>query len=258
MARTLLVLNWKMNPERLADAEALFTATKKASRISSLVGLVVCPPTLFLGALRKKYDGTVLLGAQDVYGENTGAHTGAISPNMLESLGVKYVIVGHSERRRDGETNDVVAKKVSATLVAHLTPIVCVGEHERDEKGSHFAFLEEQITASLKNVGKARAKNLVIAYEPLWAIGKTYKAAIDAYALHETTIFIRKILARLFGRTLGMSIKILYGGSVESGNAGHLMKGTGIAGYLIGHASLDADELKALIQSATLYVNPRN
>ncbi len=171
---------------------------------------------------------------------------------------MKYVILGHSERRRDGETNEVVAKKVVTALTSHLVPIVCIGERERDEKGSHFAFLEEQITASLKGIGKARAKNLVIAYEPLWAIGRTYKAALDPYALHETTIFIRKILAKMFGRAIGMSIKILYGGSVESGNVAELMKGTGIAGYLIGHASLDPEELRALIKAATLYAHSHN
>lgn len=249
MARTLLVLNWKMNPERLLDAETLFAATKRIARSSRAVGLVVCPPSLFLGALRKKYDGTVLLGAQDVYPDTKGSHTGSISPYMLESLNAKYVIVGHSERRRDGETNEIVAQKAIAALGAHLTPIVCIGEHERSGDGDHFAFIESQLTASLKGIPKAKAKNIVIAYEPLWAIGKTYSAAIDPYSLQETVIFIHKILTKLFGRTLGMSIPVLYGGSVESANVRDLVKGSGVSGFLVGHASLDADELRAIVKA---------
>lgn len=249
MARTLLVLNWKMNPERLADAEELFTATKRISKLSRSVGLVVCPPALFLGALRKKYDGDVLLGAQDVYHTTKGSHTGSISPLMLASLNAKYVIVGHSERRRDGETDALVAQKATATLAVHLSPIICVGEHERTENGDHFSFLEAQLIASLKGIPKAKAKSIVIAYEPLWAIGKTYTSAIDPHALHETVIFIRKILTKLFGRTLGLSIPVLYGGSVESKNILELVRGAKVSGFLIGHASLDADELRAIVRA---------
>ena len=238
-----------MNPERLADAEELFTATKRISKLSRSVGLVACPPALFLGALRKKYDGDVLLGAQDVYHNSKGSHTGSISPEMLSSLNVKYVIVGHSERRRDGETDMLVSQKASAALALHLSPIICVGEPARSDNGDHFSFLEAQLTASLKGISKAKAKQIVIAYEPLWAIGKTYSSAIDPHALQETVIFIRKILAKIFGRTLGMSIPVLYGGSVESKNISELVRGAKVSGFLIGHASLDADELRAIVRA---------
>ena len=249
MARTLLVLNWKMNPERLVDAETLFTATKRIAHSSRGVGMVVCPPTLFLGALRKKYDGEVLLGAQDVYHNMKGSHTGSISPDMLSSLNVKYVIVGHSERRRDGETDALVSQKASAAIASHLTPIICIGEHERSENGDHFAHIESQLIASLKGIPKAKAKNIVIAYEPLWAIGKMYSGAIGPLALQETVIFIRKILTKIFGRSVGMTIPVLYGGSVESKNIAELLRGSKVSGFLIGHASLDADELRAIVRA---------
>ncbi|MEK7606397.1 MAG: triose-phosphate isomerase family protein [Patescibacteria group bacterium] len=249
MARKLFALNWKMNPERLADAEALFTATKRISHITTGVGFVVCPPTIFLSALRKKYDGNVLLGAQDVYPETKGAHTGSISPYMLSSLNVKYVIVGHSERRSDGETDYVVATKVNAVLDARMSPILCVGEAARDDAGNHFAMLEAQLRASLKGVSKAKAKQLVIAYEPLWAIGKTYKQSINAHTLQETVLFIRKILTKIFGRAAGMSVPVLYGGSVEKENAGDLLRNGSVSGFLIGHASLDPDHLRALVRA---------
>lgn len=249
MARIQLVLNWKMNPERLLDAEALFTATKRIARTTRSVGLVVCPPTLFLSSLRKKYDGDVLLGAQDVYHDDRGSHTGSISAGMLSSLNVKYVIVGHSERRRDGETDALVARKAQAALGARLSPIICVGEHARSSDGEHFSFLEAQLSASLKGISKAQAKNIVIAYEPLWAIGKTYSGAIDPLSLQETVIFIRKILTKLFGRTLGMSIPVLYGGSVESKNVLDLVRDSKVSGFLIGHASLAADELRAIVRA---------
>ncbi len=249
MARKLLVLNWKMNPETLREAQALFLGARRALRGTSSVGLVVCPPTVFLSSLGKGRDGDVVLGAQDVFWEIEGAHTGSISPYMLRDVGVRSVIVGHSERRALGESDATVSRKVRATLAAKLIPIVCVGEHVRDEKGDYLGFLAHQITESLKGVGRTNAKNIIIAYEPLWAIGKTYQAAVDPHSLHEITLFIRKILAKSFGRSAAMQVKILYGGSVEPENAEPLLHGTGVAGFLVGHASLDMQKLKAIIRS---------
>jgi len=249
MARKLLVLNWKMAPEKFSDAQTLFAGTKRLSRGSKNAGLVVCPPAVFLGALRRGYDGSVLFGAQDVFWESTGAHTGSISPHMLRDLSVRYVIVGHSERRALGETDEIVAHKTRAVLSAGLSPIVCIGEAHRDEKGHHFHFLAEQLTQSLKGVGKARAKDVIIAYEPLWAIGKTHDAAMDPHSLHEMTLFIRKVLTKMFGRNVGLKMRVLYGGSVEEENAESLVRGTGVDGFLIGHASLDLAQLRGIVRA---------
>lgn len=249
MARKLLVLNWKMAPEKLSEALSLFTGTKRLSRGLKNTGLIVCPPFVYLGSLRRAYDGTVLLGAQDVFWETSGAHTGSISPYMLRDLSVRYVIVGHSERRALGESDDIVARKTRAAVDVGLVPIVCIGEVHRDEKGHHFHFLAEQLTQSLKGIGKARAKDIVIAYEPLWAIGKTYDAAMDPHSLHEMTLFIRKVLTKLFGRSIGMHMKVLYGGSVEEENAEPLLRGTGVDGFLIGHASLDVTHLRGIVRA---------
>ncbi len=168
---------------------------------------------------------------------------------MLRDLSVRYVIVGHSERRALGETDETVARKARAVVDAGLSPIVCIGEDHRDERGQHFHFLAEQLTQSLKGIGKARAKDVVIAYEPLWAIGKTYDAAMDPHSLHEMALFIRKVLTKIFGRSVGLTMRVLYGGSVEEENAESLLRGTGVDGFLIGHASLDLAQLRGIIRA---------
>lgn len=249
MTKLLFVCNWKMAPENLGAARTLFTGTKRLARSWRKGAVVVCPPAPFLGALSGATTSAFSLGAQDVSSETATARTGEVSVAMLRGVGAKFVIIGHSERRALGESDALVARKTAAALAGGLTPIVCVGEQVRDEKGSHFAFLHEQLVASLKGVSKSRAKNIVLAYEPVWAIGKTYQSALDAYGLHETTIFLRKTLIKLFGRAVGMSIRILYGGSVEPNNVAALTSGTGIGGFLVGHASLDIGMLRHMFRA---------
>lgn len=238
-----------MQPESAPRAQALWTAVKRIAHRAKKTTLVVCPPFPYLSSCAKSYDGTVLLGAQDVSVFKDGAHTGEVSPAMLKDLRVRFVIVGHSERRALGETDAYVAQKVKMTLAQGMRPVVCVGEHERGVHGDHLMFLQKQITESLKGIGPARARDLVVAYEPLWAIGKSFKYAVSPHDIHETSIFIRKTLAKLLGRSVGTAIPILYGGSVEAENIAEIVSIGEVDGVLVGHASLDSDSVKNMVRA---------
>lgn len=249
MKKTLFVANWKMQPERAKDASLLWGATKRAAKTARSTSVVVCPPFVHIAPLAKSIDRSVLLGAQDVSLYPDGAHTGEISAGMLTNLSVRFVIVGHSERRHIGETNEIVARKVKVALAAHLRPIVCVGEHERGMHGEHLGHLQEQMTKSLAGIGKAGAQNLVVAYEPLWAIGKSFKYAMKPAEIHETSLFIRKILVKLFGRTAGTAIPVLYGGAVASENIASVVYEGEVDGVLVGHASLSSQQVTGMIRA---------
>jgi triosephosphate isomerase (TIM) len=252
MARTkhLVVGNWKMYIDSLPKAKELAgKITRTASRLKR-TEVVICPSHAFLGALSTSVTKSkVQLGAQDLSMETEAARTGETSAYMLKSVGAVYVIVGHSERRALGESNATIATKTARALKAGVTPIVCIGERERDFRGEFLAFLENQIRGSLTGITKAKASQVVIAYEPVWAIGKNSSDAVTPHVLHETTLFIKKILVSLYGRNIGTSIKIIYGGSVEAPNAAALITGGTVDGVLVGHASTDASEFAAILKS---------
>ena len=157
---------------------------------------------------------------------------------MLKNIGDEYVIVGHSECRAKGETNSEVAKKVSATVKKGLIAVVCVGESERDEDGSYTTFVKTQLSESLEGVSKSHINKIVIAYEPVWAIGKKAKKEATKEDVLEMTIFIRKVLADVFGEKKGVSVPVLYGGSVNQKNVFSYVNGCEVDGLLVGRASL--------------------
>lgn len=249
-AKRLVVANWKMHPGTLAEARTLFRAVaRKAARIRSS-SVVICPPTLYLSDLVGGYGGTtVSFGAQDCSTEREeGSFTGEVSPRMLKRLGVSYVITGHSERRSRGETNKIVSKKVKAAITTGLTTILCVGETERDTDGKFLRWFEKEINESLEGVTRKDTNKLIVAYEPIWAIGRSAADAIVPAELHHMSLFIRKVLVKKFGRKYGSTIKILYGGSVEPGNSNVLIDEGGVDGFLVGHASLDSDMFVKILQ----------
>lgn len=249
MNRILFVANWKMNPDSARRAVELWSATKKYARKVRRTNVVVCPPTPFLALCAAKGDDSAALGAQDVSVFLNGSHTGETSAGMVRDIRGKYVIVGHSERRAIGETEEMIARKAQAVLSAGLTPILCVGEHERGAHGEHFAFIEAQIRGSLHGISKAKAHKIIIAYEPLWAIGKTASRAMNPGDIQETALFIRKILSRMYGRTVGMSTPILYGGSVEPSNVFEVVHAGSVNGVLVGHASLVAKNVADMLNA---------
>jgi triosephosphate isomerase len=245
MRRALIAGNWKMNT---TISEAFSLVREMLADLLTIDGVdrVICPPFISLSEIREMIEGTsVHLGAQNMYSREKGAFTGEISPLMLKNL-CKYVILGHSERRQYfAETDAVVNEKVRAALSAGLLPILCVGETlEENESGRTNAILERQVREGLKDIAPTR--DLVLAYEPIWAIG-TGKAATGGQA-GKTIGFIRSTLSSSWGNEIASSIRILYGGSVTGANIAEFMKETEIDGGLVGGASLKAAEFIDIVR----------
>jgi len=250
--KKLIVANWKMNPASAAEARVLFSRTKQAGARLENVETVICPPFSYIGIFAHTGTIRVRLGAQDVFWANTGRATGEVSPEMLNDIGVSYVIVGHSERRALGETDEIVSKKLKAVLAEGMIPIVCIGERERDTEGAYFETLKSQIAASFSGLTKAQFRDIVIAYEPLWAIGKSARDAAEPRVIRETDIFIRKVLADLLGEETAKLPRILYGGSAEEANTTAILTAGGVSGLLVGHKSLDAEEFAMMLKAANV------
>ena len=253
MARKDLIAgNWKMNATHL---EAIQMVQKLSYRLEpddyERVEVVVCPPFTALRSVQTVIESDHLpirLGAQDVHWQESGAYTGAISPGMLKSLGVKFVIVGHSERRAlFGDDDAAVARKLTAVLSAGMTPIVAVGESlEQREGGTTEAVITGQLLAALKGVPAEQARTLVVAYEPIWAIGTGRTADPDIAG--EACSQLRGAIARSHGDEVGGAVRILYGGSVNPGNIAAFMAKRDIDGALVGGASLDPDQFAAIVR----------
>lgn len=245
MAKTIVVGNWKSYIGTLKDAKKLFKEIEKALPKKINAEVVVCPPFPFIEALATSYKGKrISIGAQDAHFE-AGAATGTVPPSALKSIGVSYVIVGHAERRAMGETDEIVAQKVGALLDAKVTPIVCVGEKERDREGHYLQELEKSLRASLEKVQANDVKKLVLAYEPVWAIGAPLPPS--ARTIQETLIFIRKVLAEKFDRTSALKAKIIYGGAVDDENVEELIQHSSAGGFLLGRASVDAEKFGRIV-----------
>jgi len=250
MKKKLVVANWKMNPKTLDDALELFDGIKKGAAKAGNVSTVIAPTFVHLPDILLSYKGNKIdFAAQDVYYEPRGSHTGEVSVGMLKDLGVSYVIVGHSERRADGESNEDIAKKVRAVVEEGLTCILCIGERERDHNATYLSVVEEQLSSALKGIEKKHLKRLVIAYEPVWAIGKTSNNAMKAYDVHQMVVYVRKILTEQFDKKVAFSIPVLYGGSVKAENAKELMSEGEVNGFLVGGASLAAEEFSEILST---------
>ena len=247
--KVLVVGNWKMNPVTLAEAKMLFTKVKRVGVGLRNVETVLCPPFVFISALSGV---AVKLGSQDVFWQNGERFTGQISPEMLKGLGVSYCLVGHSERRALGETDEVVSKKANAALREGLKVVVCIGERERDSSGAYFDFLKDQLKKSLAGVPLRFLSDLIIAYEPVWAIGKSFRESMSPADIRETSIFIRKILSDIYDRASIAAVTVIYGAAVEPENVAAVLKEGEVSGVLVGHKSLEADDFIAILKSANL------
>ncbi len=246
--KKLIVGNWKMNPKTKEKARVLFSAIdKKVTKDKSpRVQTVMCPPAVYLGLVSPKKS---FLGAQDVFYEAEGARTGQISPAMLEDLGVSFAIIGHSEKRAQGDTNEVVAQKIKSALSFGITPILCIGETIRDEEGKYLKFLKEQLTVSLSLISKNAISKVVIAYEPVWAIGKNATRDATPEESEEMAIFIKKVLSDLCGPA-HKNVRILYGGSVTTNNAESFLARGGVNGLLVGRESLNPKNFLEIVAIA--------
>ncbi|MCM2338872.1 MAG: triose-phosphate isomerase [Burkholderiales bacterium] len=245
--KRLIVGNWKMNPSSFKEAEKLFIEITKLISHIKKTDIIVCPPFLYIEKL-KKLSRKIQLGAQDSFWENGGAYTGEVSSEMLYNTGIKYVILGHSERRQMGENNNFINKKIKGALASGLIPILCVGESERDLEHNYFNFVKTQLLECLNGISKNSISKVIIAYEPIWAISST-KDRKDAKPedCKEMTIFIRKILSDKFGSE-SSRVKIIYGGSVNDKDAELFLKDGGINGLLPGKASLDPKKFSKIIE----------
>lgn len=247
----LVAGNWKMNT---TAAEANGLAAELARAVGSAGGnvdVLICPPFPYLRDVRSSLAGSsILLGAQNVYFEPPGAFTGEVAVPMLVDCGCQYVVLGHSERRHVlGETDDVINRKVKAALSGGLTVILCVGEllSER-ESGATEAVLNRQMEGGLAGISESEAARIVIAYEPVWAIGTGVTASPDqAESAHE---HLRKWLATRYTPAFSEKIRILYGGSVKADNAVSLLGQPNVDGALVGGASLKADAFLPIVRAA--------
>jgi len=243
----LIAGNWKMNTT-IAEASALVEAMKDRLDIIEGVEKMICPPFISLASIKQLLQGSsIKLGAQNMYFEEKGAYTGEVSPLMLSGI-CEFVILGHSERRQYfGETDEVVNKKVHAALKAGLTPILCLGEKlEEMEARKTEEVVARQVNSALKGIESPQG--LVIAYEPIWAIG-TGRAATPEEA-NITIAVIRKTLSQLYGNGIALETRILYGGSVTADNIFEFVIQSEIDGALVGGASLKAEEFLSIVEQS--------
>lgn len=253
MRKTIIAGNWKMN-KNINEAIELANGIKRGVYQfgEAAVDIVLCPPYTALSEVAEVIQETnVSLGAQDLFWEDSGAFTGEVSAPMLKEAGAEFVIIGHSERRQYfGETNESVNKKIKAALKHGLTPIVCVGETLKEREANNtFKVLDDHINNGLKGLTAEEASLLVLAYEPVWAIG-TGKTATSAQA-QEAHKYIRGLLVKLFAVETAEAIRIQYGGSVKPENTAELIAQADVDGALVGGASLTIDSFSQIVKNAS-------
>lgn len=248
--KTIIAGNWKMN-KTPSETKAFAEQFKAILPKTKWCDIVVCVPTVDLSAAVRSFkDSRIAVGAENVYFEKSGAYTGEISADMLADLGVRYVIVGHSERRAlFGETDQIVNKKVLAALEAGLNPIICVGESlAQREMGVTMELIALQVKSALAGVSAEQMRRCVIAYEPIWAIG-TGKTATAEQA-GEVCQAIRAVIRKLYGAHVARSVTIQYGGSMNAKNASELLAQPDVDGGLIGGASLKSADFATIVEAA--------
>lgn len=245
--KPLIAGNWKMYK---TFSEAVATARHLVKLVADAkdVDIMIAPQFTALAPVSEVVKGSLVsLGGQNLFWEKEGAYTGEISAEMLTAAGCSHVLIGHSERRQYfGETDDTVTKKIDSAIKGQLTPVFCVGETEKErESKDTFSVLDKQITKGLKGFSSGQLEKLVVAYEPVWAIGTGKTATSDqAQEVHQ---FLRSMLEKIFGDSFSKTIRILYGGSVKPGNIAELMAMPDIDGALVGGASLDAETFSKIV-----------
>lgn len=252
--KKLIVANWKMNPSSFKEAKKIFDGIRKTAVRLKKVQTVVCPPFVYLqelGGSTSKRRLSLQVGVQDLFWEERGAYTGEISADMAKEFGAKYAIIGHSERREHlSETDEMINKKIKTALRNNLRVIFCVGENARDDRGDYLKFIKSEVERGLKGIPRNFLKNLAIAYEPIWAIGKRAKGADSPESVFQMSIYIRRILMQVAGREASAKVPILYGGSVGAKNAESFLKDGGVQGLLVGGKSLLPKEFGEILKIA--------
>jgi triosephosphate isomerase len=248
--KRLVVGNWKMYIESPEEARRFTLSLRR--RVRGLAGVEVwlAPPAPFIPLVADVLESSrIYVGAQKISPHEDPQHTGSVSAKMLKAVGASFAIIGHSERRAEGETDEKVRSELLRATETGLAPILCIGENVREKDGEHFEVLEKQLTSALTHVPQNTLKKLVIAYEPVWAIGKRSEDSIGPADLQEMVIFIKKVLTDLLDRRVALKVPILYGGSVEPENAPALIAEGGVSGFLVGHASAQIDSFLEIIKA---------
>lgn len=245
--KKIVIGNWKMNPDTLKEAKALHEGIKKRLLSVRKTTAVICPPAIFFSEIKGKTSSKKLFyGLQNIGKEKNGSFTGENSVLMAKNLGATYAIIGHSERRAMGETDEDVNKKVRLLLAEKIRPVMCVGEPKVDEQAGHLAFIKAQLTKGLQGVTPADIVQVIIAYEPISAIGAKYP--FTSHEIHQRNIFIKKVLADLYGKAKAFEVPILYGGSANAENARELVEGGEVDGLLVGRDSLKAENFITILK----------
>lgn len=240
-----IIANWKMNPVSFIESENLLKTIKKGIKKNENVNIVICPPAIYLSKI--KSNSSFKLGIQNIFWEDGGAYTGEISAKMAKEMKVNYTLIGHSERRKFmRETNEMINLKIMIALKNKLKPILCLGETlEEKKKELTSKVIANQIETALKDIKKSQVSNLIIAYEPIWAIGTGQIPSADE--IMSAALLIKKIISKLYNREIAEKVFILYGGSVNSKNAFNFVDKTGVHGLLIGGASLNGSEFVRIV-----------
>ena len=249
-SKPIIVANWKMNPSSRREVLRLSRLVAGNALKHRETEVVLAPPFTYLDIVGRT-KGAFALAAQDAFWEPKGAYTGEISPSMLKDLGVRYVILGHSERRKYfGESDDVVNSKVKAVLASRLIPIIAIGEETMESQEAVPPVIFQQLSSAIRGIPKRRMTGAIIAYEPVWAISATPGAKPDTPDnATSRAIYIRRLLTKILGRRVADTVRIIYGGSVSSKNASSFLSRDirGMEGLLVGGASLDAEEFVKIV-----------
>lgn len=247
----LIVANWKMNPQTLRDLKKIFNDFKKQKINYTNKTVVFCPPTIFLRDIKSMYSGSkIFFGVQDVHFEEEGQFTSDTSIAMVKDAGARFVILGHSEVRQKGESDEIISKKVFKALKEDLHVLLCIGEKVHDAQATYLNIIAEQLRIALTYVSPGLVKKLNIVYEPVWTIGKGNRA-MNTHDIHFMNLFIKKELMNKFGKTIGSYIPVLYGGSVDSENTKAIIEEGMVDGLLVGRASLNPGEFAKIINAVS-------
>ena len=246
--KKIIIANWKMNPQTPQQALRLAGGVARGLKNVRNVEIVFAPPFLHISVISKILSGksNLKLAAQNAFWERGGAYTGEISAGQLKTSGVKYVIVGHSERRALGETNEIINKKLKAVLSAGMRAVLCVGELEKQKEVAFPKIIRDELHEGLSHVKKSLFRNLIIAYEPIWAVGTG--RADTPKNVYEITTIIRRELYRMVGKRIASKIPVLYGGSADEKNAADFVAGGAVDGLLVGGVSLNSKKFIKLIE----------
>lgn len=249
MRKLLIVGNWKANPESVREARKIAGPVKRAAAKLLRVEAVICPPAVFLSPLGDRVS-KLAFGAQNCFWETAGAYTGQIGPSMLRNSGASFLLLGHSEARRFGDSDEIIARKLRAALKYDWRIILGVGEETRDESGEYLQVIKRQLETALRGMPRKFFERLIIAYEPVWAIGEGAKQSDTPAGFLEQAIYIRRILSGLIGKEVALALPILYGGSVTAANAANFLAEGRADGLLVGRASLEAAEFIKILRLA--------